>query len=586
MNRILDDKNIEKAESFNIVKLLKNYYPQIILTVLAYSAMAFLSFLGVSKNVTVAALVLNDYEIGQIAERTIIAERNLPATMDYPVVVQEGEKVTRKGFPITEDGYRKLEKMANTREYIDYRAYVNTLIYFACLVILWIFLFSPALVAKKVRFKEIVTEVLFFIATYSAALFGSRLPVLSASPYLLCICIPSSLAVFLIAILFGEKSAVMYTIVSVLGILNASDYSLVVTLYSFSTCLASARIVRKIENRIHMVFVSLMIAVLNIVFIFILKIIFNGAFTDGLFLILGIFFNGFISGILTLGLITPLEQLLNTASIFRLMDLSDTNNPVMGKLLITASGTYNHSMMVSRLAEIACKNIGANFMLARVGGYYHDIGKMDKSEYFVENLKDPDENKHGDMNPSLSVSIIRSHVKKGVELAHSLRLPPQVIDIIAEHHGNDVIAYFYNKAAESNPDVSKADFSYSGTPPSSKESAVVMLADVAEAACRTLDNPTPARLEKFIQMLISKKLEEHQLDNSDLTFKELTVVKNTFVDLLSGYYHNRIKYQNQKDPDDVDKSKSGEKKSEKKDTSESDEKNDGDVKAKKGKTNG
>lgn len=135
---------------------------------------------------------------------------------------------------------------------------------------------------------------------------------------------------------------------------------------------------------------------------------------------------------------------MNTASVFRLIDLSDLNNPLMRKMLLNASGTYNHSLMVAQLAENACKAIGANSLLARVGAYYHDIGKIDQSEYFVENQTG--ENKHDEINPALSVSIIRSHVKKGVEMARQMRLPPQVIDIIAEHHGNGVIGYFYAEA--------------------------------------------------------------------------------------------------------------------------------------------
>ena len=205
-------------------------------------------------------------------------------------------------------------------------------------------------------------------------------------------------------------------------------------------------------------------------------------------------------------------------------------------------------MMVAQLAENACKEIGANALLARVGAYYHDIGKMEHPEYFTENNIDT-ANKHTDMNPSLSVSVIKSHVKLGVEKAHQLRLPKQIIDIIAEHHGNSVITYFYIKAKEKDENANPEDYSYMGNPPASKESAVVMLADVCEAACKSLEKPTAQRLEKFIQELINKKIESGQLDNSALTFGELTKIRDTFVRILAAYYHGRIKYQNQRDPD-------------------------------------
>ena len=154
-------------------------------------------------------------------------------------------------------------------------------------------------------------------------------------------------------------------------------------------------------------------------------------------------------------------------------------------------------------------------------------------------------NKHDDINPSLSASIIKSHVKKGVEKAHQLRLPTKIIDIIAEHHGNSVIAYFYNEAKEKDPTLMPEDFSYMGTPPTTRESAVVMLADTVEAACRTLENPSVPRLEKFITTLVNGKVEHKQLDNCDLTFRDITKIKESFVQLLAGYYHSRIEYPDQ-----------------------------------------
>ena len=276
--------------------------------------------------------------------------------------------------------------------------------------------------------------------------------------------------------------------------------------------------------------------------------IFNETFTANAKLFIGILCNGFLSGILTLGLLTPLEYMLNTASVFRLMDLSDTNAALLKKMCITASGTYQHSMMVSQLAEFACREIGANPLIARVGGYYHDIGKMEQSEYFVENQQGESERRN-DINPTLYTTIIRSHVKKGVEKARQMHLPQVIIDIIAEHHGNSVIQYFYNEAKEKDPTLSPEDFAYPGTPPSTIESGVVMLADTVEAACHTLKNPSIPRLESFITTLINSKIEHHQLDNCDLTYRDITKIKEAFVQILAGFYHSRIEYPDQQDPD-------------------------------------
>jgi putative nucleotidyltransferase with HDIG domain len=299
-----------------------------------------------------------------------------------------------------------------------------------------------------------------------------------------------------------------------------------------------------------MVFLSLLHALLNVVFMITLKIIFTDNFSDWQHVLFGIAFNGFFSGILALGLLTPLESLLNTASAFRLMDLSDLNNPLFRRFMLAAPGTYNHSVMVATLAENACAEIGANALLARVGAYYHDIGKMEQPEYFVENQNG--NNKHDCLNPRLSVAVIKSHVKKGVEKCRQLHLPQEVIDIVAEHHGNGLVAYFYAEAKKQDDTVSPEEFSYPGNPPTSREAAVVMLADTSEAACRTLDKPTAQRLDKFIHQLIMDKVEHRQLDHCNLTFRDLGGIKDSFVRILAGYYHSRIEYPDQKDPEDSD----------------------------------
>ncbi|MBE6350499.1 MAG: HDIG domain-containing protein, partial [Spirochaetaceae bacterium] len=304
---------------------------------------------------------------------------------------------------------------------------------------------------------------------------------------------------------------------------------------------------------------SLELAITNTIYLVLLYIIFRGSVEKiALFDILGIAFNGFISGILALGFLTPLESLLNTASVFRLMDLSDLNSPLMKKMLLTAPGTYNHSMLVATLAENAAHAIGANALLARVGAYYHDIGKLEQPEYFVENQREG--NKHDEINPRLSVSVIRRHVKKGKEKAQQMRFPQEVIDIISQHHGNSVIGYFYAEAKKLDENVSPEEFSYQEDPPSSRESAIVMLADTVEASTRTLERPSVSRLEKFIRQRIMEKYEHHQLDKSALTFNDLDTILDSFVKILGGYYHSRIEYPNQKDPDEVDtQDNSGEK---------------------------
>jgi hypothetical protein len=506
---------------------------------------------------TLASFAIEEYEVGQVADKTIYATKSLPEDIQYPVAIEKGEKVIRKGFPITEEEYFKLQKMADSPLYVDYRAFCDKILYLILLSVLWVVLFNPIFLRKRVEIKEVVLECVLFVIVFFATSFGMKNAIFQ-NPYTLPVMIPSVFSAFLVAILFGQTSAIFFSALLALGVLGASSFQIVPTLYTLAVCVSSSRIVMKIERRIDMVFASIMQAVLSVVFIVFFKVMFNSDFNDSVFIFPGLAFNSFLSGILVLGFLTPLESIMNTASVFRLMDLSDQNTPVLRKLLLAASGTHQHCMMVAQLAENACKEIGANALLARVGAYYHDIGKMEHPEYFTENNIDS-VNKHTDLNPSLSVSVIKSHIKLGVEKAHQLRLPQQIIDIIAEHHGNSLITYFYNKAKEKDENVSPDDYSYPGNPPASKESAVVMLADVCEAACKSLEKPTAQRLEKFIQELINSKIESGQLDNSALTFGELTKIRDTFVRILAAYYHGRIKYQNQKDPDATGDSEAGEK---------------------------
>src|SRR5574344_105411 len=478
---------------------IKKNYPILILFFASFVASAAISFVRIATSNTISSYNIDDYEIGQIADRTIYAQKSLPADYSNPISVEKGEKITRKGFPITEDDYAKLKKMAESPAYIDYRAFADSVLYLMLLSALWFFLLSPVCLGRKPAFKEVLLHAIFFLFVYAVTVFGSKAARFS-SPYALPCIIPASFCSFLIAILFGQLSSVFFSILASFGVLHACSFQIVPFLFVLASSLAASRIVRRIERRIDMVFASLLLSLLNVVFLATLKIIFTDSFSDAVFTIPGVAFNGFISGILVLGFLTPLESMLNTASVFRLMDLSDLNNPLMKKMLLTASGTYNHSMMVASLAEAACREIGANPLLARVGAYYHDIGKMEQPEYFVENQSG--NNKHNEINPRLSASVIRRHVKKGLEKANQLRLPKEVMDIIAEHHGNSLISYFYAEAKKQDDQVTPEEFSYIGTPPSSKESAVVMLADTVEAACRTLDKPSVSRLEKFIRQLI------------------------------------------------------------------------------------
>ena len=541
----------------NLGNYVKVKYPFLILFFLGFLAVCAVTLVKVSTSESVASFALNDFEIGQVADRDIIANKSLPPDGMDPVAIQKGERIIHKGFVITEEAYAKLKKMSVSPIYIDYRAFANIILFLFLVAVAWYLLYSFLPFNRKIKMREVILQTIFFLIVYSATAFGSKIQLFSTQ-YSLCIIIPASLCVMLVTILYDDLAAVLFSVIMSIGVLVASGWQLPPFLYTLATSLSSVAIVRKIERRIDLVLSSIMLSIFNAVYMFVLLVIFNESLTDSGSLIIGVMCNAFFSGIMTLGFLTPLEYILNSSSVFRLMDLSDlNNNPLMQKMLVTASGTYNHSLMVAQLAETACREIGANALIARVGAYYHDIGKIDQSEYFVENQKG--ENKHDEINPSLSASVIKSHVKKGVEKAHQMHLPQAVIDIISEHHGNSVITYFYNEAKAKDPTVSPEDYSYPGNPPSTRESAVVMLADTVEAACRTLENPSVTSLEKFITTLVNAKVEHNQLDNCDLTFRDISKIKEAFVQILAGYYHSRIEYPDQKEEENKEKAEKSEK---------------------------
>lgn len=536
---------------FNFISKNKGAFFVILAT---FISLLVITFFDVATRETVASFALSEYQIGQIADRTIIAEKSLPATEYDPIQVNKDEKIIRKGFPITDENYAKLRKIAEAPSYIDFRALANAFLYLFLLVVLTVFLFSPYMLGREIKLKEMIFIAVLYVIVYAVTTFATKVPAF-LSQFSLTTIIPSTFAAMLITVLFSQSSAVFFSILMALGVLFISSFQPVPCLFVLCSSIASAKIVSKTEKRIDMVFASVILAILNIIFLFALSIIVNDDAEFGGFVLFGVALNAFVSGIFALGFLTPLESILNTASVFRLMDLSDLNNPMMRRMLITAPGTYNHSMMVATLAETACNEIGANALVARVGSYYHDIGKLEQPEYFVENQTEG--NKHDDINPSLSVSVIKSHVKKGVEKANQLRLPQEVTDIIAEHHGNGLIYYFYHKAKQqedNNIDPEYYTYTYNGYSPSSKEAAVVMLADTVEAACRTLVKPSVPRLEKFIRQLIMDKVENHLLDKCQLRFCDLDVIQDSFVKILAGYYHSRIEYPNQKNSelDEVD----------------------------------
>jgi hypothetical protein len=236
------------------------------------------------------------------------------------------------------------------------------------------------------------------------------------------------------------------------------------------------------------------------------------------------------------------EYLFGYTSRFKLLELMNLEQPLLQELMVKAPGTYHHSLILSNLVEAGARAIGADPLLTKVAALYHDIGKLKNPQYFIENQIGR-ENKHDKLAPSMSALILISHVKKGVELAEEHKLGSEITEIIRQHHGTGVISYFHNKAQEqAGESVSKEDYSYPGPKPQTKEAGLLLLADAVEASARTLMDPTPARIKGHIQKIFKQKFADGQLDESDLTFKDLHKLLVVFNRILNGIFHTRIEY--------------------------------------------
>jgi len=359
--------------------------------------------------------------------------------------------------------------------------------------------------------------------------------------------IPVAWATMTVTILLGVKIAVVVAII--LGIFvgtMADPASLGVTgsiagLFALVGGIVGIQSVARLDQRSDLARAGLYIALVNVALISGIALIIQMSPTYWFIgCILGLF-NGFLSSALTMGTLPWFESGFHITSSVRLLELSNPNSRLLKSLLMEAPGTYHHSVLVGNLAETAAEDVGADAVLVRVGALYHDIGKLKRPYFFIENQFSKD-NPHDKIAPTLSALILISHVKDGLEMAREHKLPDSIKDIIAQHHGDSLTSFFYHKAKEENPDITDESFRYDGLRPQSKEAALVLLADNVEAAVRSHKGNTPGRIEGLVRKIIKDKFDEGLLDQCDLTFKDLDKISTAFVKVLSGIFHSRVEY--------------------------------------------
>lgn len=359
--------------------------------------------------------------------------------------------------------------------------------------------------------------------------------------------VPVAAITMLVAILLDSRLAIFIAVI--LGIYNGmvNGSELQFAIFSIVGGVTGVYSVTHLAERGDLMRASLYIMFANVITVLAIGLMLGFSLTKLAVAVLYSIANGLLSSVVTIGTLPFLETAFGLTTSSKLLELSNPNQPILRRLLMEAPGTYHHSIIVANLAEGAADAIGANSLLARVGAYYHDIGKIKRPYFFIENQINNTENPHDKLAPTLSTLIITAHIKDGLEFAREQKLPKIVSDIIAQHHGTSLVSFFYHKAAENEKaeNLNKADFSYEGPKPQSKEAAIVMLADSVEAGVRSMKNPTPSRMEAFVRKVIKDKLEEGQLEESDLTFRELDTIVQAFLRVLSGIFHSRIEYPDQ-----------------------------------------
>lgn len=355
--------------------------------------------------------------------------------------------------------------------------------------------------------------------------------------------IPIPLGAMLVSLLFDFHTAMIFsvTIGLITGIWFDNPYY---TLYVFIGSLTASFSVVRCKKRSAIIKAGFYVSLVNILLVSIIHIA-KGSFFD-LSILPALLFVG-VSGVLISAIVSvvlPLiEMTFDITTDISLLELLDLDQPLMRQLMITAPGTYHHSVIAGSLAEAAAEAVGANALLARVSAYYHDIGKIKMPEYFVEN-QTSSINKHDKLTASMSSMILISHVKEGVELARQHKIPRVVCDIIQQHHGTSLIAFFYKKAIETAGEQlpSEEAFRYPGPKPQTRVAALVMMADAVEAASRTLDDPTPARISALVDRIINNIFLDGQIDECELTLKDLSIIKSRFTYILTSIFHRRVQY--------------------------------------------
>lgn len=467
--------------------------------------------------------------------------------------VKKGEMIIREGERVTE------EQLAKLNAFRDLGGDLGALRLAAGLtlaMLLLVFTGHRFAVRNISKYRTRMRDLLFLASTCFTLFVLVKLAIFicnaleGAFPYIdstsYYYAIPFAAGAMLVRIALNSEVALLFSIVFAVAIGLLFGSNLPMTMFVLVGSLAAAHWVRHCCQRNTLYQAGMWLSLANVLMVLAIQFLAGRPFDEQLFYKAGFgVAGGFISALLVTGLVPLIESLFKYTTNIKLLELANMNTPVLRELMIRAPGTYHHSIIVGNLAECAAETIGANPLLARVAAYYHDIGKIRKPLYFVENIG-AQENRHDKLAPSMSALILMSHVKEGVDMAREHKLGQTLVDIIRQHHGTALIKFFYDKAKnQADPgvhQVDERDYRYPGPKPQTREAALIMLADAIEAASRTLADPTPARIQGMVQKIINNIFIDGQLDECELTLKDLHNIAKSFNRILAGIFHHRIDY--------------------------------------------
>lgn len=464
-----------------------------------------------------------------------------------PTRILQGQIIVQEGQVIDRDVFRELELTGMLADHTSTKPIIGLFLLIILQMAFFFALFSNWKADKKTKVRDLIITVTIYLLSIVVmellSLIKDEFEVMIGFLY------PVAMAPMLIRLLVNERIAIIITIMTAVaaGVIFQEGYATViqmeVSLYIIFGGLSSLFFNKGIEKRSRILQTSTGIAIVNATFIGFYLLLTQSTYgmTELAYYLVASIVSALLSGALTLGLLPFIESAFGILSSFRLIELSSPNHPLLKKILVETPGTYHHSVMVANLADAACEAIGADGLLARVGCYYHDIGKTKRPGFFVENQIGAI-NPHDSLPSETSRDIIIAHAEDGAKMLEAHKMPKEIIDIARQHHGTSLLKFFYYKEKEKNPAVIESNYRYPGPKPQTKEIAIISVADSVEAAVRSMKEPNAEKIQKLVHAIAQDKLLDGQFDECDLSVRELKKIEAVFCETLNGIFHSRIEY--------------------------------------------